>query len=392
MAFRIIKAKRYNGITEYYNPKSTDKETRALYISYRDEYGEAVKKKLNTLDKDEALNELNNIKANVTKLKRRLASDQRELQRSQQMKKLTLLQLSNLYYEQRQTKENLTDKKKFTNRVIPILGNKIASKISHDDIQLLQNKLIDMDFAPKTINDTIDGLRALFNVAMRKRWVDQNPVDRYIIPKLEEEHEPGIVLSDDQLKIMFDAFQNGVPDMDIAAHTRLYFFAKLLYHTGARPRAVMDIQVQHCDFNQNKIHLRAMKKGKSYQQHVNTEIMNLISDWIQKHELKYGDYLFYPIQTYQRTKNPLAKQKPSNYSGVRRAGQKVFDKLFNVGIPTNAVMDRVSFYSLRRTSGTKIYKAKGIVQAMLFLNHTNVTTTQKYLNVKGDIDSFVDVL
>ena len=55
-------------------------------------------------------------------------------------------------------------------------------------------------------------------------------------------------------------------------------------------------------------------------------------------------------------------------------------------------MDRVTFYSLRRTSGTKIYKAKGIVQAMLFLNHTNVTTTQKYLNVKGDIDSFVDVL
>ena len=392
MAFRKIKAKKYNGITEYYNPKSTDRETRALYISYRDEYGEPVKKKLLTLDKDEALIELNNIKANVTKLKRRLESDQRELQRSQSKKKLTLVQLANLYYEQRQTKENLKDKNKFSKRVIPILGTKVASKINHDDIQLLQNKLIAMDYAPKTINDTIDKLRALYNVAIRKKWVDHNPVDRYIIPKLAEEHEPGIVLSDDQLKIMFDAFHNGVPDLDIAPQPRIYFFAKLLYHTGARPSAIMDVQVQHCDFNQNKIHLKAMKKGKSYQQHVNTEVMGLISNWIEEHELKYGDYLFYPIQTYQSTKSSLVKQKPANYSGIRRVGQKVFDKLFNVGIPTSAVMDRVSFYSLRRTSGTKIYKAKGIVQAMLFLNHTNVTTTQKYLNVKGDIDSFVDVL
>ncbi|GIT99725.1 hypothetical protein TSL6_02320 [Sulfurovum sp. TSL6] len=392
MAFRKIKAKKYNGITEYYNPKSTDRETRALYISYRDEYGEAVKKKLHTLDKDDALIELNNIKANVKKLKRRLESDQRELQRSKNMKKLTLIQLANLYYEQRQTKENLKDKNKFSKRVIPILGTKVASKINHDDIQLLQNKLIAMKYAPKTVNDTIDKLRALYNVAIRKKWVDYNPVDRYIIPKLAEEHEPGIILSDEQLKIMFDAFHDGLPESGISPQPRLYFFAKLLYHTGARPSAIIDVQVQHCDFNQNKIHLKAMKKGKSYQQHVNTEVMDLISDWIKKHELKYGDYLFYPTQTYQSTKSSLAKQKPANYSGIRRAGQKIFDKLFNVGIPTSAVMDRVSFYSLRRTSGTKIYKAKGIVQAMLFLNHTNVTTTQKYLNVKGDIDSFVDVL
>jgi len=392
MAFRKIKAKKYNGITEYYNPKSTDRETRALYISYRDEYSQAVKKKLQTLDKNEALIELNHIKANVTKLKHRLKSDDREIQRSQNMKRLTLLQLSDLYYEQRQTKENNKNKNNFANRVIPILGNKLASKISHDDIQRLQNKLIAMDYAPKTINDTIDGLRALYNVAIRKKWVDHNPVDRFVLPKVEEQHEPGVILSDNQLKIMFDAFYHGFPDLDISPQPKLYFFAKLLYHTGARPDAIIDIQVQHCDFNQNKVHLKAMKKGKSYQQPVNTEVMNLISDWILKHNLKYGDYLFYPVQTFQRTNSSLAKQKSANYSGIRRAGQQVFDKLFNVGIPTSAIMDRVSFYSLRRTSGTKIYKAKGIIQAMLFLNHTNVTTTQKYLNVKGDITDIVDIL
>ncbi|NOR54821.1 MAG: tyrosine-type recombinase/integrase [Sulfurovum sp.] len=392
MAFRKIKAKKYNGVTEYYNPKSTDKETRALYISYRDEYSQAVKKKLHTLDKNEALVELNSMKANVTKLKRQFESGHREIQRSKNMKRLTLQQLAILYYDSRQTKENHNDKLKFAKRVIPILGTKLASKINHDDIQQLQNKLIAMKYAPKTVNETINALRALYNTAIRKKWVDHNPVDRYEIPKIDEEHEPGIVLSDDQLKIMFDAFSHGVPDLEISPKPKLFFLAKLLYHTGARPDAIINIQVQHCDFNQNKIHLKAMKKGKSYQQQVNTEIMKLISDWIVKHELKYGDYLFYPIQTFQRTNNPLSKKKSVNYSGIRRAGQRVFDKLFNVGIPTNAVMDRVSFYSLRRTSGTKIYQAKGIMHAMLFLNHTNVTTTQKYLNVKGDLADIVDVL
>lgn len=81
-----------------------------------------------------------------------------------------------------------------------------------------------------------------------------------------------------------------------------------------------------------------------------------------------------------------------NYSVLRKAAQNFFDKLFNEGIPTDAQMDRVTLYTLRRTSGTKVYKAKGIMQAMLFLNHTNVTTTQRYLNVKGDVEDLVDVL
>jgi integrase len=199
-------------------------------------------------------------------------------------------------------------------------------------------------------------------------------------------------LSDSELERMFDVFENGDPDLEFEPKPKLFFLSKLLYHTGARPDAVKSILVQHCNFDQNKIYLKAMKKGKSYQQPVNVKVMELIAEWIKKHDLKYGDALFYAEQTFQKSKNSSDKKKPAHYSGMRREGQKVFDKLFNVGIPTTAIMDRVSFYSLRRTSGTKIYKAKGIMQAMLFLNHTNVTTTQKYLNVKGEIEGIVDVL
>ena len=101
MAFRKIKAKKYNGIIEYYNPKSIDKETRALYISYRDEFGEAVKKKLDTLDKDESLVQLNNLKSNIVKAKKRLSSDEAALKRAASQKRLTLAQIAKLYFDQR---------------------------------------------------------------------------------------------------------------------------------------------------------------------------------------------------------------------------------------------------------------------------------------------------
>lgn len=392
MAFRKIKVKKYNGITEYYNPKSNDKETRALYISYRNEYGEAVKKKLGTLDKNEALNQLNAIKSDITKVKRRLTSTEMALRKASIQQRLTLYQVSKLYFEQRTAKWNLDDKNRFNKRVLPILGDKLAAKIDIEDIKVLQEKLISMKYAPKTINETINSLRALYNVAVKKKWVDYNPIDIDEIKRLEENTEPGRILTDSELDRMFYVFKHGDEDLDIAPRDKLYFFAKLLYYTGARPDAIMDIQVQHCDVHQNRIHLKAMKKGNSYQQPINGTVMILIQDWIKKHDLKHGDYLFYPEQTFLRSNNPQFKRQSANYSGIKRAGKKVFDKLFNVGIPSSAIMDRVTFYSLRRTSGTKIYKAKGIMQAMLFLNHTNVTTTQKYLNVKSDINDIVDVL
>jgi len=44
MAFRRLKAKKYKGISEYYNSKSDDKVTLAYYGDFRDEIGKAKKR------------------------------------------------------------------------------------------------------------------------------------------------------------------------------------------------------------------------------------------------------------------------------------------------------------------------------------------------------------
>jgi integrase len=46
----------------------------------------------------------------------------------------------------------------------------------------------------------------------------------------------------------------------------------------------------------------------------------------------------------------------------------------------------VTVYTMRRTAATKIYKKLGIVHAKRFLNHTEIDTTMKYLNIEDDME------
>ena len=47
---------------------------------------------------------------------------------------------------------------------------------------------------------------------------------------------------------------------------------------------------------------------------------------------------------------------------------------------------RVTVYTMRRTAATKVYKKFGIVHAKRFLNHTEIDTTMKYLNIEDDME------
>ena len=118
----------------------------------------------------------------------------------------------------------------------------------------------------------------------------------------------------------------------------------------------------------------------------------LLREWIGKHNLTHSNFIFYPIQVYLRTKDANEKNKHANYTGYRRLIQKMLDPVFNVGIPTGESMHRIVIYSLRRTAGTNVYKKYGIKHAQKFLNHTDIVTTVKYLNIDDDMEDIEDAL
>ena len=125
------------------------------------------------------------------------------------------------------------------------------SKIKTDDIKKLSDLLKETPsrqgtpLNPRTVKKVIGYLRALFNWAIKEGYIDKNPVVIKDIIKVDR-NEAGRVLSDEELEKLWSLDE-------FIVKPRLYVFLKACYHTGARPSAVMDIQVKHINFKNEEV-------------------------------------------------------------------------------------------------------------------------------------------
>lgn len=80
------------------------------------------------------------------------------------------------------------------------------------------------------------------------------------------------------------------------------------------------------------------------------------------------------------------KNRSTRYQKYAEQLRKIFDRHFNQNIGAFDLAYRVSVYTMRRTAATNVYKKLGIVHAKRFLNHTEISTTMKYLNIDDDME------
>lgn len=411
MGFRSIKAKKYNGIYEYFKNSDGDKKTTAYYIAYRDIDDKVKKIRCDAKDKDEALKMLNAKKSELTQDRKEIQRDDTKLQQKVLNNSMTLDDVAKIFHSQRTNKDALQERQKFENHIQPFLGKKKISKINTKMLQEFQKYLSSktvsrykrimgddgkyktieekIKLSPRTIKHILEYLRVIFNWSIEEGHIKTNPMVIKKIVNQVEDSEPGRVLLDKELDALWELDELKMND-------RLYLFLKACYFTGARPAGIIDLQVKHINFATKEIKIKAMKKGKSYQAKASEELLGLLKRWIAKYSLTHDNYIFFPIQSYLRAatdeEKQQAKNKSANYSGYRRLLQKIFDPVFNIGIDPYDRMYRVNVYTMRRTSGTKIYKKYGIVHAKKFLNHTDIKTTMHYLNIEDDTEVLVDAL
>ena len=412
MGFRRLKAKKYRGISEYYRDKDPDKRTISYYIDYRDIDGAPKKEKTDAKDRDEALLILKSRNTEIARVKDQIDRGEALLEQKILNRTLTLDELALMFHAQRNNKNAKEDEKKYHNHISPVLGTMKIAKIGREQIFMLKEALETKEndrykvvknyesgtkesvletykLSPKTVRDIIEYLRVIFNWAIAENFLLKNPVVIKKIVNQTEDTEPGRVMTDEELETLWNL-------NELKMNDRLYLFLKTCYFTGARPAGVIEIQVKHINFAAKKIKIRAMKGGKSYEAPASNELLSLFESWIKKHDLKHDNFIFYPIQSYMRANTKVEKEafknKHANYSGYQRALREIFDPVFNIGIDPYDRMYRVTVYTMKRTAGTKIYKAHGIIHAMKFLNHTDVKTTMKYLNITDDIEVMTDAL
>ena len=388
MGFRKVSGKKYNSIYEYYKDSDHDKKTIAYYIMYRDLENKPKKIKCDATNKDDALKILNDIKAKLLKDRKEIKRDSSLLHQKIMNNNLSLDDVAKLYFPTKTAKSTDMIESSYNRLVSPTLGQIKIKKIKTEDIKDLSNILKNTPsrqgtpLNPRTIKKVISELRALFNWAIKQAYIDKNPVIVKEIIKVDR-NEPGRVLSDEELEKLWNLDE-------FVIRPRLFLFLKTCYHTGARPSGVLTIQVKHINFSKGTIHIRAMKQGKPYEARVGKELLDLLKDWIKKHDLKHDNFIFYPIQLYKRAKTEKEKQEIKNtsvkYGRYSESLRIIFDRHFNQDIGTYDLAYRVTVYTMRRTAATKVYKKFGIVHAKRFLNHTEIDTTMKYLNIEDDME------
>ena len=388
MGFRKVSGKKYNSIYEYYKDSDHDKKTIAYYVMYRDLENKPKKIKCDATNKDDALKILNDIKAKLLKDRKEIKRDSSLLHQKIMNNNLSLDDVAKLYFPTKTAKSTDMIESSYNRLVSPTLGQIKIKKIKTEDIKDLSNILKNTPsrqgtpLNPRTIKKVISELRALFNWAIKQVYIDKNPVIVKEIIKVDR-NEPGRVLSDEELEKLWNLDE-------FVIRPRLFLFLKACYHTGARPSGVLTIQVKHINFSKGTIHIRAMKQGKPYEARVGKELLDLLKDWIKKHDLKHDNFIFYPIQLYKRAKTDKEKQEIKNtavkYGRYSESLRIIFDRHFNQNIGTYDLAYRVTVYTMRRTAATKVYKKFGIVHAKRFLNHTEIDTTMKYLNIEDDME------
>lgn len=388
MGFRKVRGKKYNSIYEYYKDSDHDKKTIAYYIMYRDIENKPKKVKCEATNKEEALKILNDKKVELSKDRVEIKKDSSLLHQKVMNNNLSLEDIAKLYFPTKTAKSTNMIESAYNRLINPHIGKMKVTKIKTEDIKKVSNTLKETlsrqgtPLNPRTIKKVIGYLRALFNWAIKQGYIDKNPVIIKDIIKVDR-NEPGRVLSDEELLKLWNLH-------DLIVKPRLFLFLKACYHTGARPSAVMDIQVKHINFDKGTVHIRAMKQGKPYEARVGKELLDLFKDWISEHKLIHDNFIFYPIRLYNQATTDKEKEdcknKSTRYQKYAEQLRKIFDKHFNQNIGSFDLAYRVSVYTMRRTAATKVYKKFGIVHAKRFLNHTEIDTTMKYLNIDDDME------
>ena len=175
MGFRKIKAKKYNGIYEYFRNSDHDKQTISYYIAYRDIDNKIKKVKCEAKNEEEALKLLNDKKTELTKIRKEIREDSSKLHQNIMNDNLTLEDVAKLYFPTKTIKSIDMIKSAYYRQVNPILGKTKISKIETSDIENLSNELKKQKskhgtlYNPRTIKKIITNLRALFNWAKQKK-------------------------------------------------------------------------------------------------------------------------------------------------------------------------------------------------------------------------------
>ena len=264
------------------------------------------------------------------------------------------------------SQQTLRTKKSYYDKYIaPRFGDKELQNILGDDLQEFVNDLMETKskkgtfLAPKTIENIFDILSVLFNKAIKNRLLKYNPCDCVELPKYD--NTVYFSMPEDKIRDLI----NSVLNFEEPVYRGIFLF---LLH-GRRLNEVLSITWADIDLslrlysipykiNKTRRNMRYRMTEKLYQ--------TLLFQYQNNFSSEPKDYVFV---------NPSTMNK---FKDIRRAWKRLLKKADIENMRIHDIRHLVGFYSIN-------YLNIPIEHVSFTLGHSDIRTTQKYINIKPEI-------
>ena len=297
-----------------------------------------------------------------SKVRRKLREKNTHLKNEEQLESLPLLKikLKGVQKEIYQYNKYVKNSK---------LGNMAVDKITMSELdEFLYEDLGESFLTEKSKFNIMSYLKTIVNSAITHLIIDiKNPfVQKVKNPRKQRER----VLSPEEIKLLLDTAKTHNPNV--------YMPIYLAVLTAGRVNTILNIRKKDINLQEKTIYLNNIKASKQYKLALNDKSVA----WFSKILVDYenDEYLV-------RSVRPHLKQT-KNFTQMMTMPKKVYeimDELFNQGLDKQNNQDRdfvVNFHSIRRSVATNLARqGTSLYDVMVFLNHSSIEQTMKYLNM-----------
>jgi len=266
-------------------------------------------------------------------------------------------QMVEKYFDARElhNRTNHQARSKYKSQLRPLIGPKDINKITKNDILSIQKELTKTR-APKTVNQYIQFIRAVYNFGIEEKiFTGINPAKGIKEQKVDNKRERFLTLS--EVKELLEIVRE---DDD------LYLFTLLSLSTGGRLGTIMEISKKDIDLEHGMITLKDIKNDDTYSGFFDKRLKSILKNRIE--------YLA-----------PNDKVIKMNTRTLRRNMSKILTKLFNKNLEATDRKNRVVVHTLRHTfashlaiNGTPIFTIQNL------LNHKDIKQTLRYAKLSPD--------
>ena len=255
------------------------------------------------------------------------------------------------YAESWKAKGTVAAEKIYTATLMKIIGDPDLRSIDVQSLDGWKARRLETGISPTTLNIERRSLHAIFNVAKKWKYVDDNPFTSVKIMSVEERR---LFLTADELNLFFTAVKNKIEATRQLSRRRslqlLFLYYEFLLNTGLRREEGLQLKRTNVDLNRNAIYIEKTKDKDSRIIPLTPRAREIL--------ISLDDQMF----------SPLSKQ-----TVTRRFA----------GFLKDAGLQGFKLHSLRHTFSTALVEREvDIVTISKLLGHSDVKTTMIYAKMQ----------